>query len=202
MVSGSLFGSGIRRILSIAVPIFQIVLYCSLTAVGDAQVKAHDEYIEDLARHGVAFDTGSSIPICHEIAFGLNLPLMIVPALIFIPVIAFAGGYARAFLDPDRSLEFQILIGSMVPFLWFAVVRWAFETKDAMDSSRNANIVKLIGLVCATATAVLSIWICRGNQIDRSISRSLLACWFIFGLYSVTANKLLATSGRLQHIRD
>jgi hypothetical protein len=190
MVAGNIIGGGTRRFWLISLTLFQFVLYCVLIVVGDVQVKAYDEYIEDLAKHGVAFDGGSSRPRCHELAFGLNFPIIPVAALAGGAVTVLVRGDVRSFLDLHRSVGLQILLGSLVPPFWCAIVRAAFRTKGRLDNRRNATFVRRFGVICTVIAVALSIWVWRYNPNDQWVGQDFVVCWVIFGIFVGTANRV------------
>jgi hypothetical protein len=187
-VTGIRFGGGARKFLLIAVPLFQFVLYSALTVIGDIQVKAHDEHIDDLAKHGVGFDWGNSTPTCHEISFGLNLPMLIASTLVTGAVATLARGDVRSFLDWDHSVPIQVISGALVPFFWFVVVRCACITAERLNSRAfRARIVKLFGLLVTILAVWSSLWLWWHNNSEDWLLRAFPVCWVLFGIFSLTA---------------
>ena len=179
MVAGNIFG-GTRRIWSISIPLFQFVLYCVLTVIGDFQVKALDDYVENLAKSGIAIDINNTTPRSHEVAFGLNFPIL----LVAIPV----GAIVQSNLDWNHSIWIQILVGSLVLPFWFAIVRWAFALREHLDNSLKAKAVRWFGLICSVISVALSMRIWWHNPSDQWVFRDFAVCWVSFGLFVLAAS--------------
>jgi hypothetical protein len=166
-----------------------------MTIVGDIRVRAHDEYIDDLAKHGVEFDWGNSTPTCHEISLGLNLPTLIGATLVVGTMATLAGGSVQPFLDWDHSVLIQILSGALVPFLWFAIVGFACTTSERLNcSASRAKIVKVVGALFTALTVWASLWLWWHNRSDDWLLRTTPVCWALFGVFSLIATMLRPTA--------
>ena len=180
MVTGNIFG-GTRRFLSITIPVFQFLLYCVLTVVGDFQVKSLDEIVENAAKNNVMLDINNRTPVCHEVSFGLNFPVLIVVALV--------GVVVPSTSDFDHSVGFQIFLGSLVPLFWFAAVRWAFTMLERLDNAAGAKSVRRLGVLFFVIAVAASFWIWRHNRFDRWVFQVSAVCWVSFGAFTLIANR-------------
>jgi hypothetical protein len=182
MVTGNMFGGGNRRLFFISIPLFQLVLYCVLTVIGDFQVRSLDEIVENAAKNNVMLDINIRTPVCHEVSFGLNFPVLIVGTLVGIVVPSTS--------DFDHSAGFQIFLGSLVPLFWFAVVRWAFAMAERLDNAAGAKSVRRFGLVFTVIAVAVSLWIWRHNRFDRWVFQVSVVCWISFGAFALSANRI------------
>ena len=169
-----------RKMLLLAVPVLQLVLYVILIAIGNAQVRALDDYIAELSKYHVSIDIEKTTPVCHEIAFGLNGPILfgvLCLRLIF-----------KNWPDADHSIAIQSVVACIVPFFWFGISRWASSTKDRLRSTGlMVKLVKGFGLILLAAMAAGATWIIRYSHAPDPIISTFTAAWVSLGLFDLAA---------------
>jgi hypothetical protein len=129
----------------IALSVVSAAIYVILVQIGVRQLWERDDYVQDAGRHGIAIDVSWWTPFPLGLAYGLNLPAVVVGHLGLATVIQ---------PNSDRpSMVGELSVAPLVSVFWFWIVGPSIRLSELIR--RDNSLRKTAGLTALCLSGIL-----------------------------------------------